>query len=152
VSFYEAHDIRRVKDKFPKASDCLPEILGKFITSRRQFFKYREAHHAKLAAGLDDITGEGDTSRTEVVPKTIASSLPEHLKAVGVINEDGRSDTGFSETSYATSAGFFIEEGGRQTQATPLKVPPPPPAAETGTFECPFCYRMISATTRGAWK
>ncbi|CVL00347.1 uncharacterized protein FPRN_08533 [Fusarium proliferatum] len=72
VSFYEAHDVRYVQDKFPKISQDLPGVLGKFITRRRQFFKYREAHHAKLAAGLDQMT-QKDTSRTEVVPNTVAS-------------------------------------------------------------------------------
>ncbi|RTE73517.1 hypothetical protein BHE90_012056 [Fusarium euwallaceae] len=151
VSFYEAHDIRYVRDKFPKADKALPDVLGKFITRRRQFFKYREAHHAKLAAGLDQ-EAQKDTTRTEIVPKTVASSLPEHFKGTAVIDEDNRSDTAISETSYATSAGFLMQEDGQMKPAPPLKVPPPPPEAEKGAFECPFCYRMISASTRRAWK
>lgn len=151
VSFYEAHDIRYVQDKFPKISQDLPGVLGKSITRRRQFFKYREAHHAKLAAGLDQMT-QKDTSRTEVVPNTVASSLPEHLKGSGVIDEDNRSDMAMSETSYATSAGYLTIENGGMKPAPPLKVPPRPPEADRGVFECPFCYRMISASTRGAWK
>ncbi|KAM0414544.1 hypothetical protein ACHAPT_013612, partial [Fusarium lateritium] len=151
VSFYEAHDIRYVRDKFPKASEGLPEVLGKFITRRRQFFKYREAHHAKLAAGLDH-EAQKDTSRTEIVPKTVASSLPEQFKGTGVIDEDNRSDMAMSETSYATSAGFLLQEDGQMKPAPPLKVPPPPLEAEKGAFECPFCYRMVSASTRRAWK
>ncbi|SCV30696.1 uncharacterized protein FFB14_03179 [Fusarium fujikuroi] len=39
ISFYEAHDVRYVQDKFPKISQDLPGVLGKFITRRRQFFK-----------------------------------------------------------------------------------------------------------------
>ncbi|KAI8719934.1 C2H2-type domain-containing protein [Fusarium sp. LHS14.1] len=151
VSFYEAHDIRYVRDKFPRASKSLPDVLGKFITRRRQFFKYREAHHAKLAAGLDQ-EAQKDTSRTEIVPKTVASSLPEHFKGTAVIDEDNRSDMAISETSYATSAGLLVQEDGQAKPATPLKVPPPPPEAEKGAFECPFCYRMIFASTRRAWK
>ncbi|KAM5343875.1 hypothetical protein ACJ41O_012412 [Fusarium nematophilum] len=151
VSFYEEHDIRYVRDKFPKSDKSLSGALGKFITRRRQFFKYREAHHAKLAAGLDQ-ENQKDTSRTELVPKTVASSLPEHLKKTGVIDEDNRSDMAMSETSYATSAGFLMQEDGQIKPAPPLKVPPPPAEAEKGAFECPFCYRMISAGTRRAWK
>ncbi|KAL2675763.1 hypothetical protein Neosp_011954 [[Neocosmospora] mangrovei] len=151
VSFYEAHDISYVRDKFPRANKALPEVLGKFITRRRQFFKYREAHHAKLAAGLDQ-EAQRDTSRTEIVPKTVASSLPEHFKGAAVIDEDNRSDMAISETSYATSAGLLVQEDGQVKPATPLKVPPPPPEAEKGAFECPFCYRMIFASTRMAWK
>lgn len=151
ISFYEAHDIRYVRDKFPRANKFLPDVLGKFITRRRQFFKYREAHHAKLAAGLDQ-EAQKDTSRTEIVPKTVASSLPEHFKGTAVIDEDNRSDMAISETSYATSAGLLVQEDGQVKPAIPLKVPPPPPEAEKGAFECPFCYRMIFASTRRAWK
>ncbi|RBQ77988.1 hypothetical protein FVER14953_09428 [Fusarium verticillioides] len=151
ISFYEAHDVRYVQDKFPNISKNLPDILGKFITRRRQFFKYRESHHAKLAEGLDQATHK-DTSRTEVVPNTVASSLPEHFKRSGVIDEDNRSDMAMSETSYATSAGYLMLEDGEMRPAPPLKVPQRPPEAEKGVFECPFCYRMILASSRGAWK
>ncbi|KAF5576616.1 transcription factor Cys6 [Fusarium pseudoanthophilum] len=151
ISFYEAHDVRYVQDKFPNISQSLAAILGKFITRRRQFFKYRESHHAKLAAGLDQET-QKDTSRTEVVPNTVASSLPEHFKESGVIDEDNRSDMAMSETSYATSAGYLMLEDGEMKPAPPLKVPPRPPEADKGVFECPFCYRIISASSRGAWK
>lgn len=163
VSFYETHDINYVRDKFPKMSDELASILGKSITRRRQFFKYREAHHTRLAEGLEAMAldTEVDTSRTEIVPKTVASSLPGHLKKLtnvdlktDVIDEDGRSEMGMSQTSYATSAGFLTEgvDGQMQEPPPPLKVPPLPAAAERGTFECPFCYRMISASSSRAWK
>lgn len=163
VSFYETHDISYVRDKFPKMSDELAGVLGKSITRRRQFFKYREAHHARLAEGLEAmaLNTEVDTSRTEIVPKTVASSLPDHLKKLtnadlrtDVIDEDGRSEMGMSQTSYATSAGFLAEEvdGHIQKPPPPLKVPPLPAAAECGSFECPFCYRMVSASSSGAWK
>ncbi|KAF5578037.1 transcription factor Cys6 [Fusarium pseudocircinatum] len=151
ISFYKAHDVRYVKDKFPKIDQDLPDVLGKFITRRRQFFKYREAHHAKLVAGLDQET-QKDTGRTEIVPNTMPSSLPEHFKGSGVIDEDSRSDMAMSETSYATSAGYLMLEDGEMKPAPPLKVPPRPQEADKGVFECPFCYRMISASTRGAWK
>ncbi|KAF5978650.1 transcription factor Cys6 [Fusarium coicis] len=151
ISFYEAHDVHYVQDKFPKISQDLSDILGKFITRRRQFFKYRQSHHAKLAAGLDQESHK-DTSRTEIVPNTVASSLPEHFKGSGVIDEDNRSDVAMSETSYATSAGYLMLEDGEMKPAPPLRVPPRPPEADKGVFECPFCYRMISASTRGAWK
>lgn len=151
VSFYEAHDICYVQDKFPNISQELPDILGKSITRRRQFFKYREAHHAKLAAGLDEEI-QKDTSRTEIVPNTVASSLPERFTRSGVIDEDSRSDIAMSETSYASSAGYLMLEDGEMKPASPLKVPPRPQEADTGIFECPYCYRMISANTRGAWK
>ncbi|KAM4065748.1 hypothetical protein HRG_010536 [Hirsutella rhossiliensis] len=44
ISFYEKHDIRNAQDKFPNMSTELAEILGKPITRRRQYFKYRKTH------------------------------------------------------------------------------------------------------------
>ncbi|RGP64697.1 transcription factor [Fusarium sporotrichioides] len=163
VSFYEPHDIAYVRDKFPMVKYQLANAMGKFITRRRQFFKYRLAHHEKLASGIETLASnkETDTGRTEVIPKTVASSLPEQFKALAkfdpqatVIDEDIRSDTGISETSYATSAGFAFEGTDQEMHkpAPPLRVPPRPSAAEDGIFECPFCYRIISAKTRTAWK
>ncbi|GKU02773.1 transcription factor [Fusarium langsethiae] len=163
VSFYEPHDIAYVRDKFPMVKDELANALGKLITRRRQFFKYRLAHHEKLASGIETLASnrETDTGHTEVIPKTVASSLPEQFKALAkfdpqaaVIDEDIRSDTGISETSYATSARVAFEGTDQEIRkpGPPLRVPPRPSAAENGIFECPFCYRMISAKTRTAWK
>ncbi|KAH6844729.1 hypothetical protein B0I37DRAFT_167460 [Chaetomium sp. MPI-CAGE-AT-0009] len=159
VSFRETYDIGYVQDKFPKMDPALARVLGKGITRRRQFFKYREAHHAKLAAGLGRLAHDGNaegTGQTEIVPNTVASSLPDHLKALGtiVLDEDKRSETGMSRTSYATSAGFVPGEvdGQALEPSPPPKVPSLPEAAKRGSFECPFCYRMVSASTRAAWK
>lgn len=150
VSFFEEHDINYVRDKFPGAQDGLPKALGKFITRRRQFFKYREAHHARLAAGLDE-EAQNDTNKTEIVPQTKASSIPGGLKDIPVIDEDRRSDIAMSETSYATSAGF-LGQVGEQTKAPPLRVPPLPSQSEQQPFECPFCFRIIYAHNRESWK
>ncbi|KAF9769109.1 hypothetical protein IL306_013523 [Fusarium sp. DS 682] len=161
VSFYTPHDISYVRDKFPNIGDDIATILGNFITRRRQFFKYRKAHHEKLVSGLNSMfSGEqSDRSQTEAVQRTVASSLPEQFKMMtsydsrdSVIDEDIRSDTAISQTSYATSAGFLLEEVGGQEPPPPLRVPHLPSSAEDGIFECPFCYRMISAKSRKAWK
>ena len=164
ISYRESYDIAYVRDKFPKLDQETTKKLGKAITRRRQFFRYRLAHHEKLAAGLETepvAVKEGDSSRTEIFPKTVASTLPEHIKAMAninlqndIIDEDNRSDIAASMTSYATSAGFLTEVRGGETipPPPPLRVPPLPQEAEAESFECTFCYRMISASTRVAWK
>jgi hypothetical protein len=132
-----------VRDKFPSASESNTERLGKAICRRRQYFKYREMHHQKLSHGLDDDAID-DTGTS-----TVASSIPQHMKTaasrsssdIAVLDEDNFSEGGFSDTSYASSA-----------SDEKLRVPPLPPLAEEGPFECPFCYMMISATTTRAWK
>lgn len=147
ISYREPHDIAYVTDKFPKADAKLAEMLGKAITRRRQFFRYRKSHHERLAHGLED--------------KTIASSLLEHWKLQtdvnlrnAIIDEDARSDTAMTQTSYATSAGFLLDASDERIlePPPPLRVPPLPKEAEQGCFSCPFCYEIISVTTRAAWK
>jgi len=163
ISYREPHDIAYVRDKFPKLGQKMADVLGKSITRRRQFFRYRLAHHEKLAAGLepDGASAGKDDSRTERFPKTIASTLPDRIKALpdldlrnGIIDEDNRSDTAASMTSYATSAGFLpeVRDGEMILPPPPLRVPPLPREAELGSFECTFCYRIISASSRAAWK
>ncbi|KAH7201534.1 hypothetical protein DER44DRAFT_870355 [Fusarium oxysporum] len=80
----------------------LAERLGKATSRRRQLFNYRLAHRTKLSQGLTHEGGDAET---------IASSLPEYLKDVArggqplpidAIGDEG-SDSGFSQTSYATS-------------------------------------------------
>lgn len=163
ISYREPTDIAYVRDKFPRLTQEIADVLGKSITRRRQFFRYRLAHHEKLAAGLEapSTTREKDDSQTDIFPKTVASTLPEHIKAIStlnlrnnVIDEDNRSDTAASMTSYATSTGLLLEvrDGETILPPPPLRVPPPPREAELGSFECAFCYRIISASTRAAWK
>ena len=164
ISYREPHDIAYVTDKIPKMDPKLAEVLGRAITRRRQFFQYRKAHHDKLAQGLEEpMVNEmaDDENRTQIVSKTIASSLPEQWKGQTdvdlqnvVIDEDARSDTVMTQTSYATSAGFPLDASDERIlePPPPLRVPPLPTDAERGYFSCPFCYRMISVTTRAGWK
>ncbi|WAO97151.1 Hypothetical protein NCS54_01486500 [Fusarium falciforme] len=130
-------------DRFVESHSIgLAERLGKAISRRRQFFKYREAHRLKLSHGLDyHYLGDAET---------IASSLPEHLKdksRTGQISrlpvlEDNYSDAGVSQTSYATSAADTEQR----------HVPPLPTEASKGPFECPFCFTIIAVTDRSTWK
>lgn len=142
TSFYEVSDIKHVREKFESAEEWLVERLGKAISHRRQYFKYRDTHHQKLASGLED----PDTGQS-----TVASSIPRHMKTIntsgvaasfGVLDEDERSDTGYSQTSYATS----------KADSERLRVPNMPKEHSRGVFECPFCFMMIVVSTRHAWK
>ncbi|KAI3322270.1 hypothetical protein HD806DRAFT_144170 [Xylariaceae sp. AK1471] len=142
TSHYEPFDIQHVRNKFPNIHSEMSERLGRAISRRRQYFKYREAHHATLSQGLDL-----DTNLTEIVPKsTIASSIPEHLKSktfnTMALDEDVVSDTGISQTSYATSV----------ATSDKLRVPTLPTEANSGPFACPFCYMIIEVSSRSSWK
>ncbi|KAI3331719.1 hypothetical protein HD806DRAFT_478108 [Xylariaceae sp. AK1471] len=143
LSYYEHYDIRHIQEKFPQIENWLAKRLGRAISTRRQFFKYREDHHARLASGIDD-----DNSLTEGGDQTtIASSLPEHLKdslnnRVAAELSDSDVQSVVSRTSYAPSL----------DNSEQLKVPPVPNEYLDGPFLCPFCYLMIEVGSRSVWK
>ncbi|KAL5595010.1 hypothetical protein FOVSG1_008699 [Fusarium oxysporum f. sp. vasinfectum] len=139
TSGYEPFDVQHVCNKLSKAPKPIAERLGKAISRRRQYFKYRELHHDKLASGLE-------LDDKDQMQSTVASSLPKKLNVNEPISleEDGNdaSDTGRSQTSWATSA------------ASPerRKIPPLPVGAGNGPFECPFCFMMVSIASGNHWK
>ncbi|SCO85908.1 uncharacterized protein FRV6_10035 [Fusarium oxysporum] len=139
TSGYEPFDVQHVCNKLSKAPKSIAERLGKAISRRRQYFKYRELHHDKLASGLE-------LDDKDQMQSTGASSLPKKLNVNEPISlEEGgndASDTGRSQTSWATSA------------ASPerRKIPPLPVGAGNGPFECPFCFMMVSIASRNHWK
>ncbi|KAI0438667.1 hypothetical protein F4803DRAFT_534152 [Xylaria telfairii] len=144
TSHFEEYDVEHVKAKLLHIQPTLAHRLGKAISQRRQYFRYREAHHQKLNAGLD-VTSK----RSEVGASTMASSIPNALKDSGSshpefsrLEEEDMSDSCGSHTSYATSS----PQSGR------LKIPSLPEQARNGPFECPFCYMMISVSTTIQWK
>lgn len=150
TSHYEPYDISHVQTKFPAMELTIAERLGRAISRRRQYFKYRESHHTKLAEGLEALEGlDLGVARKEELQSTVASSIPDAVRQnisfnaqANAVNEDDASVTGVSQTSFATSV-FTPDK---------LSVPPLPAEAQNGPFECPFCFMMISATTTLAWK
>lgn len=137
---YEPYDIKHVTEKFPLIEEKLAKRLGKAMTHRRHFFKYREDHHARLAGcNLDDegLAEGGDQT-------TVASSVPGHLKdtAEQDLVRGIEAQSVISRTSYAPSLDNSEE----------LRVPPVPKEYLLGPFLCPFCYLMIEANSRNDWK
>ncbi|RYP79086.1 hypothetical protein DL771_000064 [Monosporascus sp. 5C6A] len=106
TSCYERNDIEHVREKYNNAEDFIVQRLGKALSHRRQYFKYRESHRHKLAMGLDI-----DSRGTELgAQSTIASSIPQAMKetdnitrSLEDIDEDQRSDSGLTQTSFATT-------------------------------------------------
>ncbi|KAI0021883.1 hypothetical protein F4780DRAFT_253584 [Xylariomycetidae sp. FL0641] len=149
VSFYAKYDIRHVRDKFPSATSELHRRLGHAITCRREYLKYRESHRTKLSEGFENDLLDVDTpaGRHAMAPSTIASSIPQELKdakdlsSLRHLDLDERSDSGFTQTSFATSLG----------DTERLQVPPLPKGAGEGPVECPLCYMMISVSSKLSW-
>ncbi|KAF4963442.1 hypothetical protein FSARC_8539 [Fusarium sarcochroum] len=139
TSHFEPFDVKHVRARFTTAPNTVTERLGRAISRRRQYFKYRELHHQKLASGLND------KDKTNRAQSTVASSLPDNLNLDEPISleleDDQESDAGRSQTSYATSA----------PNQERRKIPALPQGAEDGPFECPFCFMMIRISSRRLW-
>jgi hypothetical protein len=61
-------------------------------------------------------------------------------------DEDNNSESGFSQTTYATFSGSTKE-------SHKLRVPPPPNNYDGETFECPYCSRIVNdISDSNAWQ
>ena len=132
TSHFEPYDINHVRSKFPSTDGWLVKRLGKAISRRRQYLKYRDQHHAKRTRDAPD-------------DRTVASSLPTEAKRnpTFAVQIDDDSDTGISQTSFATT----------KTGGYAALVPKMPDAAQDGKFfECPLCFTMTVVRSRIQWK
>ena len=173
VSRFEYWDRQHISNKFPAAPKYLVERLGKANTKRRQMLKYYMQHHGKITryidlVGFDDFgpsmqrddvastsqPSKGDTKAPSTVSTTLnsqttVSTIKPQLKSQQfVINEAG-SDTGHSQTSYATSTNTSSTQQGR------IDIPPPPnfnAAYDGQPFECPYCYTFVILDNLRSWK
>ncbi|KAF2470023.1 uncharacterized protein BDR25DRAFT_36073 [Lindgomyces ingoldianus] len=154
TSHFETFDIDHVRGKFPRAEEWLIIRLGKAISRRRQYLRYRDEHRKKLEQGLEpaEVTSVvGVAATTIIVPSeriesTVASSIPLAIKATSSVadldQEDYYEDT-LSQTSYASST----------NDAAKLRPPPLPEQGQDGDpFECPLCFRFTSVRHAVAWQ
>lgn len=156
VTHFEAFDIEHVRGKFPSAPEYLILRLGKAISRRRQYLRYREEHRKKLEQGLpiQPLPQETEcmpevvrtiTAPSEKIESTVASSIPLAIKASTTSSNlddiDYYEDT-LSQTSYASSS----------NDSSKLRPPPLPDAGQDGDpFECPLCFRFTSVRQTPAW-
>jgi hypothetical protein len=146
TTHFEAFDVRHVRDKFPEAEEYLVLRLGKAISRRRQYLRYREEHHERLQRGLytQSLLQEprGPSGKAE---STVASSIPAAAKVATDANFLRKSDhykDALSQTSYASS----------NNDASRLRPPPLPKEGEDGNpFVCPLCFRFTSTPQVTVW-
>jgi hypothetical protein len=140
TSFYEQVDISHVQHKFPNADKSLVERLGKAISKRRHYLKYRESHSQKMAQGMD-IDDDGKT--IAIAESTVASSLPEVLRTAPHLEID--LDDRISEASQSSYASSGATEG-------KLRPPPWPKEGLDGKpFKCPLCHLIVMVSSTLAW-
>ncbi|EER28989.1 hypothetical protein CPC735_036950 [Coccidioides posadasii C735 delta SOWgp] len=139
TSFYETYDTMHVREKFPDASQFLASRLGRAISRRRQYLKYRESHHKKLSHGMHpDHDAEQDS--TEIAQQsTAAFGLP---NVEGIDLNDACSETASSFASTATSV-----------NPVKLRPSPLPEEAKNGKpSECPLCFMIVAARDHHSWR
>jgi len=156
VTHYETFDVDHVRGKFPEAEEFLVHRLGKAISRRRQYLRYREEHRKKLEQGLkpQPILQElvvsqqippTITAPSDKIESTVASSIPLAIKASATtmnLDDDDYYEDTLSQTSYASS------------NNDPSRLRPPPLPAEgqdSNPLECPLCFRFTSVRQGTAW-
>lgn len=133
-------DIEHVQNKFPRIHAKTRDRIGKALTDRRFYFRYRENHNSRLKAGLDDDSHASESRDGTTEP----SLLPKDRSNSGEVWSSSRWDdmSELSATSYASSS----------TGTMGLRVPPVPREHIDGPFQCPYCFLPIEIRDRHHWK
>ncbi|KAI5810621.1 hypothetical protein BZA77DRAFT_391361 [Pyronema omphalodes] len=80
--------------------------------------------------------GEGSTTMQTIVSTVYEDNVPSSYE-YRERDDDARSETGFTETSYATSAG-------PTSSSDKLRVPAPPNGYSDEPFQCPYCFKIVT--------
>lgn len=153
-------DIDRVWQKFPdvRQRPWLAERLGRAITRRREYLRYRQEHHHKLASvgdsGKQDIVDEEEQTAPSTEPTTFVPDPDTTIHQISDLNHDEIFERASeaSLTSFATSLSA-------DSDAQKLRVPKPPKICSNGMvfkygepFECPYCYTIHIVNDYRDWK
>ncbi|MCJ1392199.1 hypothetical protein MMC18_005066 [Xylographa bjoerkii] len=136
VSSFEHYDLEHVRQKCPKAPSFLISRIGKSISKRRQYLKYREQHALRLAQELDDTahadqTGDTRTTISETTATTFVE-LPEFEKTQLARRQSSAASI-MSDTTYSSLLG----------EDHKLRMPAMPRgAADEEPFICPICCKL----------
>ncbi|KAI5810619.1 hypothetical protein BZA77DRAFT_347632 [Pyronema omphalodes] len=84
----------------------------------------------------DYSVGEGSTTMQTTVSTVYEVNAPGSFE-YHERDDDARSESGFTETSYATSAG-------PTSSSDKLRVPAPPNGYSDEPFQCPYCFKLVT--------
>lgn len=149
-------DIGHVREKYGYARYSKPWLLdrlGKTITRRRQFLKYRVEHHEKMTVEKEVV------EKPEGPPMTIVAST----KATTFVGQETLALNFPKPISEAGSFGSLTSYDptvfGMDGAPTLLTVPSPPKYAFPDVefaygepFQCPFCFTEQIVKNKSAWK
>lgn len=165
VSYYEPFDLQHVKNKFPLADEKMVERLGRAISRRRQYLKYRESHNEKMSRPNDRIKlSRLVVTETRETLKQARESPSNEYFDPEIEHENVYAQKTIS-SGLSTSASTFVppmlptplnldidvySETGSQTSYASsttgdknLRVPSPPESSKhRQDFECQYCYKI----------
>ena len=143
VSGFEQYDLEHVRQKYPDAKPYLISRIGKSISKRRQYLKYREQHAIKIAQDLELVEGsyEVDNEDTHTtLSETTATTFVElqEFEKTQLARRQSSAASILSDTTYSSLAG----DGER------LRMPAlPEGAADQEPFVCPICHKLSQLET-----
>jgi hypothetical protein len=147
MDHFEAFDVSHVKTKFPSAEDFLVVRLGKAITRRRQYLRYRRKNRRTLNQDSNAAWPEenADTAQFLENSNVIRAS---HVLAS---NDAENSPIGSYMTEYYEDI-LFQTSYLSSSHATRLLPPTVPLEGFDSTpFECPLCFRIITTSNDNEW-
>ncbi len=169
VAFYETFDIGHVRNKFPSANDALVERLGKAISRRRQYLKYREQHHEKLSAPRQNTftadqpvnqdrslrfveTKASSRAQTPQHGTTISHSIGVSTTASTYVPPKHQDVAEIDVDVYSESSSVSSCQSSTIGSERP-RLPPIPQASERSRdFECPYCYTICRLVGTEDWQ
>lgn len=175
VSYYEPYDIQHAKNRFPSANDQLTGRMGKAISRRRQYLKYREQHHERIAQPVKNTAaskplpiGSGTAPNAEdVAPSRAPTGLKSAEYGTGTIHPVSVVQSTNASTLVPSmvpepvnlDVDVYSEADTQTSHATSvageekLRVPPPPESSRDGRdFECPYCYTICRLNGKEEWQ
>lgn len=149
-------DVGHVREKYGSAkysSNWLIQRLGKAITRRRQFLRYRIEHNERLVGMAND-----DEEMRHKPEKTLASTKATTFVGINTLQNIRRAGSDGGK-SFGSGTSYEATVYGGDNTPTTLTVPSPPSFAfpdimfEYGEpFQCPYCFTEQSVENKSAWK
>ena len=175
VAFYETFDIGHVRNKFPSANDALVERLGKAISRRRQYLKYREQHHGKLSVLRQNTFTADQQVNQDRSLRFIETKASSRAQTPQYPSERGSGKTISHSIGVSTTASTYVlpkhqdvaemdvdvyseSSSVSSCQSSTIgaerpRLPLIPQASERSRdFECPYCYTICRLVGTEGWQ
>jgi hypothetical protein len=148
MDHFEAFDVCHVRKKFPNAEEFLVLRLGKAITRRRQYLRYRKKSRRRLDEDSIAELSRGNVDTTQSLEDSNLSATSN----VSASNDDESSPTGSYMTEYYEDILFQTSYLSSPSRATKLSPPTAPvESCDSEPFECPLCFRIVTISNDVEW-